>query len=60
MDHNKLGEIIKEMELLDHLTCPLRSLYAGKEATVKTEVEQGTGSKLGKEDGKAIYRHSLT
>ena len=35
MDHNKLGEIIKEMELLDHLTCLLRNLHAGQEATVR-------------------------
>ena len=36
MDHNKLWKILKEMGILDHLTCLLRSLYAGKEATVRT------------------------
>ena len=36
MDHNKLWEILKEMGILDHLTCLLRNLYAGQEATVKT------------------------
>ena len=32
--HNKLWKILKEMEIPDHLTCLLRSLYAGQEATV--------------------------
>ena len=36
MDHNKLWKILKEMGLLDHLTCLLRNLYAGQEATVRT------------------------
>ena len=34
--HNKLWKILKEMGLPDHLTCPLRNLYAGQEATVRT------------------------
>ena len=34
--HNKLWKILKEMGIPDHLTCLLRSLYAGQEATVKT------------------------
>ena len=37
MDHNKLWKILKEMGIPDHLTCLLRSLYAGQEATVRTE-----------------------
>ena len=37
MDHNKLWEILKEMGIPDHLTCLLRNLYAGQEATVRTE-----------------------
>ena len=36
VDHNKLWEILKEMGIPDHLTCLLRSLYAGQEATVRT------------------------
>ena len=36
MDHNKLWEILKEMGLPEHLTCLLRNLYAGQEATVRT------------------------
>ena len=34
--HNKLRKILKEMEITDHLTCLLRNLYAGEEATVRT------------------------
>src|SRR5574337_337911 len=36
VDHNKLWQILKEMEIPDHLTCLLRNLYAGQEATVRT------------------------
>ena len=36
MDHNKLWKILKEMGILDYLTCLLRNLYAGQEATVRT------------------------
>ena len=36
VDHNKLWEILKDMGIPDHLTCLLRNLYAGQEATVRT------------------------
>ena len=36
VDHNKLWKILKEIGIPDHLTCLLRNLYAGQEATVKT------------------------
>ena len=36
VDHNKLWKILKEMGITDHLTCLLRNLYAGQEATVRT------------------------
>ena len=36
MDHNKLWEILKEMGILDHLTCLLRNMSAGQEVTVRT------------------------
>ena len=36
VDHNKLWKILKEMGIPDHLTCFLRNLYAGQEATVRT------------------------
>ena len=35
VDHNKLWKILKEMVIPDHLTCLLRNLYAGQEATVR-------------------------
>ena len=36
LDHNKLWKILKEMGIPDHLTCILRNLYAGQEATIRT------------------------
>ena len=36
VDHNNLWRIVKEMGILDHLTCLLRNMYAGQEATVRT------------------------
>ena len=35
VDHNKLWKILQEMGITDHLTCLLRNLYAGQEATVR-------------------------
>ena len=40
VDHNKLWKILKEMGIPDHLTRLLRNLYAGQEATVRTDIEQ--------------------
>ena len=37
VDHNRLWEILQEMGIPDHLTCLLRNLYAGQEATVRNE-----------------------
>ena len=42
VDHNKLWKILQEMGIPDHLTCLLRNLYAGQEATVRT----GHGTRL--------------
>ena len=36
VDHNKLWKILKEIGILDHLTCLLRNMYAGQEATITT------------------------
>ena len=44
VDHNKLWKTLKEMGIPDHLTCLLRNLYAGQEAT-ELEMEQQTVSK---------------
>ena len=48
VDQNKPWKILKEMGIPDHLTCLLRNLYAGQEAT-EPDMEKQTGSKLGKE-----------
>ena len=50
VDHKKLWKVLKEMGTSDHLTCILRNLYAGREATVRT----GHGT-LGKDYVKAVY-----
>ena len=47
VDHNKLWQIFKEMEIPDHLICLLRNLYAGQEATVKTGHETTNWFKIG-------------
>ena len=61
VDHKKMWKILKEMGIPDHLTCLLRNLYAGQEATwilrQASDMEQQTGSKLGKEYVKAVYYH---
>ena len=57
MDHNKLWKILQEVGIPDHLTCLLRNLYVGQEATLELDMEQQTGSKLGKEYIKAVYCH---
>ena len=53
MDQNKLWKIIKEMRIPDHLTCLLRNLYAGQEATVRT-VPVGHGTTDGFQLGKGV------
>ena len=56
VDHNKLWKILKEMGIPDHLTCLMRNLYAGQEAT-ELDMEQQTRSKSGKDYVKAVYCH---
>ena len=48
VDHNKLWKILKEMGIPDHLTCLLRNLYAGHEATVRTAHETTDWFQIGK------------
>ena len=57
VNHNKLWKILKEMGILDHLTCLLRNLYAGHETEVRTRHETMDGSKLGKDYVKVVYCH---
>ena len=49
VDHNKLWKILKEMGIPDHLTCLLRNLYAGQEATVRTGRGTTDWLQIGKE-----------
>ena len=59
VDHNKWWKILKEMGIPDHLTCLLRNLHCrSRSNTLKLDMEQWTGSKLGKEYNKAVYCHS--
>ena len=48
VDHNKLWKILQEMGIPDHLTCLLRNLYAGQEATVRTGHETTDWFQIGK------------
>ena len=57
VDHNKLRKIPKELGIPDHLTCLLRNLAAGQEATVRTGHGTTDWSKQEKEYVKAIYCH---
>ena len=52
VDHNKLWKILKEMGISDHLTCLLRNLYAGQEATVRT----GRGATDWFQIGKGVHQ----
>ena len=52
MNHSKLWKILKEMGISDHLTCLLRNLYAGQEATVRT----GHGTMYWFQIGKGVYQ----
>ena len=52
MDHNKLWKILKETGIPDHMTCLLRNLYAGQEATVRT----GHGTTDWFQIGKSVHQ----
>ena len=57
VDHHKLWEILQEVEIPDHLTCLLRNLYTGQEATVRTEHGTTDWFQIRKEYVKAAYCH---
>ena len=57
VDHNKLWKILKEMGIPDHLTCLLRNLYAGQEATVRTGHGPTDWFQIRKEYVKTVYCH---
>ena len=56
MDHNKLWKILKEMGIPDHLTCLLRNMYAGQEATVRI----GYGTTDWFQIGKGVRQGSIS
>ena len=57
VDHNKPWKILKEMGIPDHLTCLLRNLYAGQEATVRTGHGTTDWFQIGNRYVKAVYCH---
>ena len=57
VDHNKLWKILKEMGIPDHLTCLLRSLYAGQEAIVRTGHGTTDWFQIGKGVCQGCYCH---
>ena len=56
VDHNKLWKILKEMGIPDHLTYLLRSMQVKKQQ-LELDMKKWTGSKLRKENVKAVYCH---
>ena len=57
VDHNTLRKILQEMGIPDHLTCLLRNLVAGHKQQLELNMQQKTGSRLGKEYIKVVYSH---
>ena len=57
VDHNKVWKIFKGMGMPDHLTCLLRNLYAGQEATVRTGHRTTDWFQIGKGVHQAVYCH---
>ena len=57
VDHNKLWKILQDMGIPDHMTCLLRNLMQVRKQQLELDMEQQTGSKLGKEYIKAVYCH---
>ena len=59
VDHNKLWKILQEMSMPDHLTCLLRNLYAGQEATFRIRHGTRIGSQLGRSTSRLYIVTSL-
>ena len=57
VDHNKLWKILKEMGISDHLICLWEICMQVRKQYLELNMEQQTGSKLGKEYVKAVYSH---
>ena len=59
VENNKLWKILQEMGIPDHLTCLLRNLYAGQEATIRTGHGTADWFQSGKKCIKAVYCHPV-
>ena len=59
VDHDNLWKALRDMGVPDQLTCLLRNLYAGQEATVKPCMKQLIGSRLKKEYSRAVCCHPV-
>ena len=59
VDHNKLWKILEEMGIPEHLTCLLRNLYAGQEATVRTGHGTTDWFQIGKGVHQGLYCHPV-
>ena len=57
VDHNTLWKLLQEMGIPDHLTCLLKNLYAGQEATVRTGCGTTDWFQIGKGVCQAVYCH---
>ena len=57
VDHNQLQKILQEMRIPDHINYFLRNLLQGKKQQLEPDMDQWTGSKLGKEYVKAVHCH---
>ena len=57
VDHNQLWKILEEMGIPDHLTFLLRTYMQVRKQQLELDMEQQTGSKLGKKYVKAVYCH---
>ena len=57
MDHNKLWKILKEMRILDHLSCLSEIYKQVRKQQLELDMEKQTGSKQEKEYIKAVYCH---
>ena len=57
VDHNEVWKILKEKGIPDHLTCLLRNMYAGQEATVRTGHGTTDRFQIGKGVHQAVYCH---
>ena len=58
VDYNKLWSILNKVGIPDRLTCLLRNVYVGREATVRTRLGTADWFKLGNKYIKAVYCHS--